>query len=42
VTDKKYSAKKPLPMYCLPSYLCRVSQSAKCLPSVFQVVSVAS
>jgi hypothetical protein len=30
-----HSAKKALPMHCLPSLLCRVSHSAKPLPSVF-------
>jgi hypothetical protein len=36
VPDKKYSAKKALPMYCVPSPLCRVRHSAKTLPSVFK------
>jgi hypothetical protein len=34
VPDKKYSAKRPLPMYSSPSVLCRVLHSAKTLPSV--------
>jgi hypothetical protein len=34
VPDKKYSAKKPLPMYSSPCVLCRVLHSAKPLPSV--------
>jgi hypothetical protein len=34
VPDKKYSAKRPLPMYSSPSVLCRVLHSAKALPSV--------
>jgi len=34
VPDKKYSAKKLLPMYSSPSVLCRVLHSAKPLPSV--------
>ena len=32
--DKKYSTKRPLPMYSSPSVLCRVLHSAKPLPSV--------
>jgi hypothetical protein len=36
VPDKKYSAKKPLSMYCSPRSLCRVSHLAKTLSSVFQ------
>jgi hypothetical protein len=42
VNDKKYSTKKPLLMYRSPRLLCRVSHSAKCLPSVFQVLPSAS
>jgi hypothetical protein len=42
VPDKKYSAKKYLPMHCLPSLLCRVSHSAKPLPSVFKASPSAS
>ena len=42
VPDKKYSAKKSLPMHCLPSLLCRVLHSAKPLPSVFKASSSAS
>jgi hypothetical protein len=34
VPDKKYSAKRLLPMYSSPSVLCRVLHSAKPLPSV--------
>jgi hypothetical protein len=34
VPDKKYSAKRLLPMYSSPSILCRVLHSAKHLPSV--------
>jgi hypothetical protein len=34
VPDKKYSAKRLLPMYGSPSVLCRVLHSAKHLPSV--------
>jgi hypothetical protein len=34
VPDKKYSAKRLLPMYSSPSVLCRVLHSAKSLPSV--------
>jgi hypothetical protein len=37
VPEKKHSAKKVLPMHCLPSLLCRVSHSAKPLPSVFKL-----
>jgi hypothetical protein len=33
---KKHSAKKPLPMYCSSNSICRVSHSAKFLPSVYQ------
>jgi hypothetical protein len=40
VLDKKYSAKKPLSMYCSSSPLCRVSHWAKTLPSVFRVCRV--
>jgi hypothetical protein len=36
--EKKYSTKKALPMYCLSSLFCRVSHSAKPLPSVFKVL----
>jgi hypothetical protein len=42
VPDKKYLTKKPLPMYCSPSPLCRVSHSAKALLSVFQGLPSAS
>jgi hypothetical protein len=42
VPDKKYSAKKSLSMYCSPSSLCRVSHSAKFLPSVFWALPSAS
>jgi hypothetical protein len=38
VPDKKYSAKKSLPMYCSPSSLCRMSHSTNTLPSVFQAL----
>jgi hypothetical protein len=38
VPDKKYSAKKPLPMYSSPRLLCRVSHSAKTSSSVFQAL----
>jgi hypothetical protein len=34
VPDKKYSAKRLLPMYSSPSVLCRVLHSAKPFPSV--------
>jgi hypothetical protein len=34
VPDKKYSAKRLLPMYSSPSILCQVLHSAKPLPSV--------
>jgi hypothetical protein len=34
VPDKKYSAKRLLPMYSSPRVLCRVLHSAKALPSV--------
>ena len=34
VSEKKHSAKNPLPMKSLPSVLCRVLHSAKPLPSV--------
>jgi hypothetical protein len=34
VPDKKYSAKNPLPMYSSPRLFCRVSHTAKTLPSV--------
>ena len=40
VPDKKYSAKKPLPMYCLPNTLCRVPHSAKTLSRVFRFCRV--
>jgi hypothetical protein len=36
VPDKKYSAKRSLPMYNSPSVLCRVLHSAKPLLSVFR------
>jgi hypothetical protein len=42
VPEKKYSAKKALPIYCLPSPLCRVQHSAKHVPSVFQTLPSAS
>jgi hypothetical protein len=42
VPEKKYSAKKPLPMYCSLSPLCRVRHSTKTLPSVFQALPSAS
>jgi hypothetical protein len=42
VPEKKYSAKKALPMHCLPSLLCRVRHSAKPLPSVFTALPSAS
>jgi hypothetical protein len=42
VPEKKYSTKKTLPMHCLPSLLCRVSHSAKTLPSVFKALPSAS
>jgi hypothetical protein len=42
VPDKKYSTKKPLPMYSSSSPLCRVPHSAKRLPSVFQGLPSAS
>jgi hypothetical protein len=42
VPEKKYSAKKALLMHCLPSLLCRVSHSAKPLPSVFKALPSAS
>jgi hypothetical protein len=35
---KKYSVKKPLPMYCPSSSLCRVLHSTKTLPSIFQAL----
>jgi hypothetical protein len=38
VPDKKYSAKKPLPIYCSLSSICRVSHSAKTSSSVFQAL----
>jgi hypothetical protein len=38
VPDKKYSAKKPLPMYYSSSSLCRVLHSAKTLLDVFQAL----
>jgi hypothetical protein len=38
VPEKKHSAKKALPMHCLPSLLCRVSHSAKPLPRVFKTL----
>jgi hypothetical protein len=34
VSEKKYSAKNPLPIKYLPSVLCRVLHLAKALPSV--------
>jgi hypothetical protein len=40
VPDKKYSAKKALPMHCVPSPLCRVRHSAKTLPSVLRLCRV--
>jgi hypothetical protein len=36
VPEKKYSAKKALPMHCVSSPLCRVRHSVKPLPSVFK------
>jgi hypothetical protein len=42
VPEKKYSAKKALPMHCVPSLLCRVRHSAKPLPSVFKALPSAS
>jgi hypothetical protein len=42
VPEKKYSAKKALPMHCVPSPLCRVRHSAKPLPSVFKALPSAS
>jgi hypothetical protein len=38
VPEKKYSAKKALPIHCVPSPLCR----AKSLPSVFKALPSAS
>jgi hypothetical protein len=40
VPEKKYSAKKALPMHCVPSPLCRVRHSAKTLPSVLRLCRV--
>jgi hypothetical protein len=42
VPEKKYSAKKALPMHCMPSLLCRVRHSAKHLPSIFKALPSAS
>jgi hypothetical protein len=42
VPEKKYSAKKALPMHCVPSLLCRVRHSTKPLPSVFKALPSAS
>jgi hypothetical protein len=42
VPEKKYSAKKALPMYCLSSLFCRVRHSAKPLLSVFGALPSAS
>jgi hypothetical protein len=42
VPEKKYSAKKSLPMHCLPSLLCRVLHSTKPLLSVFKASPSAS
>jgi hypothetical protein len=42
VPEKKYSAKKDLPMHCVPSLLCRVRHSAKPLSSVFKALPSAS
>jgi hypothetical protein len=39
---EKYSAKKALPMHCVPIPLCRVRHSAKPLPSVFKALPSAS
>jgi hypothetical protein len=39
---KKYSAKKALPMHCVPSSVCRVRHSSKTLPSVFKALPSAS
>jgi hypothetical protein len=38
VSVKKYSINKLLPVYNSPSFLCRVSHSAKPSPSVFQAL----
>jgi hypothetical protein len=40
VPDKKYSTKKPLPMYCSPSSLYRVSHSANTTKRSIPVVKV--
>jgi hypothetical protein len=40
VPDKKYSAKKLLPIYSSPRLFCRVSHSAKTSPSVFRLCRV--
>jgi hypothetical protein len=37
VPDKKYSAKKPLPMYSSSNSLCQVLHSSKTSPNVIQV-----
>jgi hypothetical protein len=42
VPEKKYSAKKALPMHYLPSLLCRVPHSVKPLTSVFKALPSAS
>jgi hypothetical protein len=42
VPEKKYSAKKALPMYCSSSPLCRVRHSVKPVPSVFRALPSAS
>jgi hypothetical protein len=42
VLEKKYSAKKALPIYCVSSPFCRVRQSVKSLPSTFQALPSAS
>jgi hypothetical protein len=42
VPEKKYSAKKALPMHCVPNPLCRVRHSIKTLPSIFKALPSAS
>jgi hypothetical protein len=42
VPEKKYSAKKALPMHCVSSPLCRVRHSTKPLSSVFKALPSAS
>jgi hypothetical protein len=42
VPEKKYSAKKVLPMHCVSIPLCRVRHSAKTLSSVFKALPSAS